>query len=789
MNERIDQVREVVPHFSDDAIEKLLQRCGGNVERAINAALEMDDGEPSVAAFALPVPKHPLELKRSCSNVTFTDEAGSSSKSEAVRRGSRVLLPADYLVLPEFRRSRYIVTASCVDYSVIYHRQNRSLGFSIQDIDGEIVIVNLDTQNPRKSLAMASGVQVGDIMVGINEDSCITGTDTQDIIELLGKSGQFIAIHFQRRFNCTGTLDTASFHPAIPLLAEQSLVNFDQISSLDKTIRQIKQSWLTWDEDALSERIEAWQLDEVLQDYWDDLIPADGNASPSPSSSSSSRRQSYSGREERETFSRRLSRRFSSGGSLDVAKVALALAERRYDESKSMRYVRPALAVHVLRADRPDKGSEEDVELVLWCCDIFSECEWVIKRKIKDVLDLRRKLIKAKHRVAAAAFPSISKGRVSSTTLQNSHLPAIQRFLREMLAMSHINPMHPSSIRVALLLQEFLNIREYMIQIRALQLQPATLHYRTVQVYVHQMMQLPYVLTVVDGFVNDFLASKVKDVSAVWNDDNAIKVLGQLKGFIDSIQTFICNCFRTDCGDLVSDLLTKGLNVRKAADCEDNNETIREKDFSSQSLDESDASAQEGNKDDLQTEDDVDGIIRSAIRKQVELDIYICCMGRTSFIQDRAYSDRDALLQAKVAKLFSQPQSYYDIPLDHISPCSWLPIVKAFQDIKNFTLPCDKIHHLLQLSKTIPALFRAEHPQSVRPLGADDLFPIFIYVVVQSRVPKLWTLNQELQQLCDPDKAFSESGYYLATLQACLSHLLDVDLDEERPFNYGHSQH
>lgn len=184
----------------------------------------------------------------------------------------------------------------------------------------------------------------------------------------------------------------------------------------------------------------------------------------------------------------------------------------------------------------------------------------------------------------------------------------------------------------------------------------------------------------------------------------------------------------------------------------------------------------------LQAGEEIDVIVSSAIRKQVELEVYPPCNGRVGFILHRCCASNEDELEARLLSLYSQPQSYYDIPLKHISPCSWLPVVHAFQSIQQYTLPCDKVLHLLNLSKAIPVLFRAEHPDSDSTLGADDLFPIFIYVVVQARLPRIWALNQELQQFCDPDKAFSEAGYYLATLQASLTHLLEVDLSGERPF-------
>lgn len=50
-----------------------------------------------------------------------------------------------------------------------------------------------------------------------------------------------------------------------------------------------------------------------------------------------------------------------------------------------------------------------------------------------------------------------------------------------------------------------------------------------------------------------------------------------------------------------------------------------------------------------------------------------------------------------------------------------------------------------------------------KPLGADDILPIFIYILVQANIPNVLSLNHELQSFCDPEKRLSEDGYYLAT--------------------------
>lgn len=79
------------------------------------------------------------------------------------------------------------------------------------------------------------------------------------------------------------------------------------------------------------------------------------------------------------------------------------------------------------------------------------------------------------------------------------------------------------------------------------------------------------------------------------------------------------------------------------------------------------------------------------------------------------------------------------------------------------------------MAKEIPILYRKEHPSEDKPLGADEFLPIFIYVLVQSEIPDILALNEELQAICDPDKRLSETGYYLATFEASLQHVMEYD--------------
>ncbi|CAH0473344.1 unnamed protein product [Peronospora belbahrii] len=61
-------------------------------------------------------------------------------------------------------------------------------------------------------------------------------------------------------------------------------------------------------------------------------------------------------------------------------------------------------------------------------------------------------------------------------------------------------------------------------------------------------------------------------------------------------------------------------------------------------------------------------------------------------------------------------------------------------------------------------------------LSGDDFLPIFIYVIVHSDLKAPILTQVLLNRLCDPEKRRNESGYYLATFEAALHHILSLEL-------------
>jgi hypothetical protein len=79
----------------------------------------------------------------------------------------------------------------------------------------------------------------------------------------------------------------------------------------------------------------------------------------------------------------------------------------------------------------------------------------------------------------------------------------------------------------------------------------------------------------------------------------------------------------------------------------------------------------------------------------------------------------------------------------------------------------------------------ASKAQDEDVLSGDDFLPIFIYVIVHSDLEAPILTQVLLNRLCDPEKRRSESGYYLATFEAALHHILSLELPGARADGQG----
>lgn len=121
------------------------------------------------------------------------------------------------------------------------------------------------------------------------------------------------------------------------------------------------------------------------------------------------------------------------------------------------------------------------------------------------------------------------------------------------------------------------------------------------------------------------------------------------------------------------------------------------------------------------------------------------------------------------------------------------------------TLPCAKLRAIVDAAREISLLHHQEQEED-KPLGADDFLPIFIFCVVRADMERpcalckyiscLWMIENAivyttpllllcfsgvlLRTLCDRINRIGEIGYFLASFEAAITHIQELDLAEEQ---------
>jgi hypothetical protein len=63
-------------------------------------------------------------------------------------------------------------------------------------------------------------------------------------------------------------------------------------------------------------------------------------------------------------------------------------------------------------------------------------------------------------------------------------------------------------------------------------------------------------------------------------------------------------------------------------------------------------------------------------------------------------------------------------------------------------------------------------------LGADEFIPIFIFSVTRADLERPFALCALLKSLCERSKFIGETGYYLASFEAAIKYIREVDLSD-----------
>lgn len=141
------------------------------------------------------------------------------------------------------------------------------------------------------------------------------------------------------------------------------------------------------------------------------------------------------------------------------------------------------------------------------------------------------------------------------------------------------------------------------------------------------------------------------------------------------------------------------------------------------------------------------------------------------------WQDEEDFLLAKLHVFITRDQSAWGIADQ--SPFKWRHAVFELSGLERDATPSLRLNALVRTAKAIYLEFDA----AVKPklekmgrkdlaLGADDLLPIFIYVLCQAELSHPIVNSDILWNVCHPDQLHGESGYYLTLYESAVEYLL-----------------
>ena len=346
-------------------------------------------------------------------------------------RGVPMLLSERFLSAPRFRLVINKHTNASTDFTIYFKRKIEKIGITIQESDSEIRIHTLHAKSPSEPLlALESGIKINDILTGINFEYFCPGAEVQDIIDILHLTGTFITLHFSRRY-IPEDIQVQSYlsphHKFARMLMDQTIIPKEKAGNVTTALRRLKERSLSWDSNAVSQRIKGWKLDSflkvgpryrtnsVLTPDRSNLLNSRGELSGSGSGSGQgSGFGSSSSANSRSQASRRASGDFpvrahnnnknnnsnnsnnssnnNNNNNSSSSNNNSSSSSSRSSSSRSSssfidpaRHLRPAISVRVIRAEE----RADHVVYVIWVMDVRSGAEWFVRRRFREFHDFK----------------------------------------------------------------------------------------------------------------------------------------------------------------------------------------------------------------------------------------------------------------------------------------------------------------------------------------------------------------------------------------------------------------
>jgi hypothetical protein len=436
------------------------------------------------------------------------------------------------------------------------------------------------------------------------------------------------------------------------------------------------------------------------------------------------------------------------------------------------------------------QSAEDDphhIAYTIWVYDTETGEEFYAPvRTWADFIDLRAAVVALQPSLRTLPFP---QARTSSALLFTSPIrrlvsPAVRTqqledFVRTLCALLYQGELHASVAEIALHVQSFLGCdvdytegHRRMTPPQDVDLTMATRMRlkRSLQLYTYRLFLLPPLARKVAHFVEHIRAREPttpesREALEVTDQDRLKEAsmgdLGQVKAFLDYLQDLVLDGCMEDLQSIAGREEYAAVHII----CQGSQGALF-----------------------------WDRLVREAVREQVEIEVYVPLRSILSAWLVRGWRHDDMEAHFKIKELRKRPQNFFRLPAA-ISTEEWMKASNILREgVGQSTLPCVKLRAIVDAAQAISEIFEHGRPpcdgegggNEVSPpnnnfhLGADQFLPIFIFCVVQAEIDRPCALCVLLRSLCDRINKIGEIGYYLASFEAAVCHISEIDLEEEQ---------
>ena len=436
----------------------------------------------------------------------------------------------------------------------------------------------------------------------------------------------------------------------------------------------------------------------------------------------------------------------------------------------------------------------------IWVYDVESGKEWYAPiRYFRDFQDLRAATAPLHPSISQIPFPKHSISLFGSpiresTSERESKCRQLEYFLRTLCAMLYREKLHAAAAEIAIHVQSFLGCETALFCEDLAETSTAAptesfigdqtsspygnadyarirlFLKRSIQRYTYRLFLLDAMCEIVDRFVEAVRASgpRLEDIELLEAQGRtvlkarAMTDLERIKSFLDKFQDLVMEGCVSDFRGIAEREEYEAIHVYFNGD---------------------------------KGEANWDRLVREAVREQIEIEVYVPVRSILSRWLVNGWRHEDMEVAFKIKELRKRPQGFFRIPEEKMSPSHWSSVSTILKEgVGMSTLPCAKLRAIVEAAREISRLYSTEHDDvaedavhgsaeradDYKLLSADDFLPIFIFCVIQAEMDRPCALCVLLRTLCDRVNGIGEIGYYLASFEASISHIQELDLTEER---------